>query len=450
MPRSSEVALQGAFTPVGVSSDGTTVIGNVGDTAIAYDITSATTTLLSRTQDVEAKATSTDGRFVLLASDVPLRAGDPARTLNGLFYLLDRTTKELTLATDAPVTLPSGATPTPRYAAVRLSGDGRFVNYWASGERFTNGQREFVSDQWRFDRVTGRSTKLSPLPIDTYNNDVARTDRTGRVWVSLTFGAYVDGKPLALPNVTWSQSVVSDDGSAIALQARDATSATIVNTSTGASITTAVPSWLATAGWQLLGVGNGGSGFLVSTRLTRTAGTRDAIGWISRSGTLTQVGGDVPTTSTAAPLVVSGNAAWAANGYAFARLTPGAVAGVDPGGSTPATFAQTINVGDTSCQQNLVGPPTQRRAWVQLRSGSVGDDPRAIARGTFRVFNTANPATIYNAFSISAGQSRELTVPRTGGWTVSGTVTFTDGSTITGTRAIAPHPVAPCLPVFIG
>ncbi len=129
----------------------------------------------------------------------------------------------------------------------------------------------------------------------------------------------------------------------------------------------------------------------------------------------------------------------------LAQVGSTALPGTEPSGTSTAKVQDYVSVNDTACFISYFNVTTWSRAYVTLSRNSVGLDPRVPARAHRASGQHREPATVYNAFTLSAGALRELTIPRTGGWTVQSTVTFTDGSVLSGTQSIPVHPVPTCL-----
>lgn len=435
--------------PVAISTDGREVLGEFGGSIVLRDIAAGRTTTLLATNSIglaggpTVLGASDDLRTILFQTRTSLSPADTDDAVD--YYVLDRTTGATTLATGIPPVVSTGAAADViTFSAPQISGDGRIVSFRARLLRNDPTFQTPTIDEsalWRFNRTTGAVTKLVDASSDTAYLTIVRSDTAGRVAVSPQVAA-VDGRKVSLPTIVGSTGLaaVSADGSTIALAGRGVT---LVNTTTGAQTNVALPSWLQSS-YRLLGVGNNGIGFLVSTRLQRAGiGTRDALGWVTRAGAVTQIGGDVRASDDVTGLIATPNLAFAANGLFLAKIGSAALAGSDPTDPYPAapSAGSHVFVRDTSCYVDYFGVTTLTRASVRLDAKSHGFGSRVPASAAVRAFSTASPATTYNAFTLAAGATRDLTVPRTGGWSYTVAVTFTDGSKDTFTGAVPSHPI---------
>lgn len=467
--RATDGSVTAGMSPFAVSGRGTEVLAILGPQLVVRDVAAGTTTRLpgsgsvrwyTTTEEVDA---SNDLRFVLYPTEEALLPQDTDTDVD--YYLLDRSTGTNQLVSRTSSTFDDGsAVFRTDIQEAQLSGDGQTVFFRSIRAKFNpalGSIDRYQADEWRWDRGTNTATRLggSPLAADyprtgTWNLRLMRGDDAGKVGV-FDHVVYAGTRtvPLPLATGTYDSAIVSvsaDGGTLAFTRTASRSTITFVNVATGASSDTTVPSWLAQVGYDVIGVGNGGTGVVVRARLNRTAGTRDVLGWVSKAGTVTQIGKDILTSGTNAAVMLASNVAFAANGQYLAQIGNTALPGSEPSGASIAKVQDYISVNDTACFISYFNVTTWNRATVTLSRNSVGLDPRVPARATVRVVNTANPATVYNAFTLSAGGLRELTIPRTGGWTVQSTVTFTDGSTLGGTTSVPAHPVPTCLGPPIG
>jgi hypothetical protein len=443
-----------AFGPTAVSSDGREVIGNVDGYAVVRDVEAGTTRKLVDASAVALSA-STDLKVVLLSTYEGLIPSDTDRGPD--LYVLDRATNAVARATDVPQTFQNGTF--AQFGGLRdstLSGNGQVV-YFRLSLRGPNtdaaGQSIWSSEDslWRFDRTTGKTVKLRDMPVVNGSSfEIAHTDQAGTVAIT-NEGAQIGSRTVPLPGLgddlanRSARIAISSDGRAIAVSVdADRTTIKIVSTATGAVSTIPMPTWLVDAGYQLLNAST--VGVLVAGRFNRSTGLRDAIGFVNTRGSVTQVGGDIATFSAIGTPIVSENLGFAASGQFLAQLGSRPIPGTEP---APASLpiSTWVSHGDATCAEGFLGR-TWTRAWVALSGNARATDPRVPASASVRVFSTATPSKVYNAFTLAAGKSRELTVPRTGGWSYSITVTFTDGTKTSGTVDIPVHGIA-CSPLVL-
>lgn len=467
--RAADGSVTADLQPFAVSGNGASVLAILGRDLVLRDVAAGTTTRLpgagslrsfTTTEEVDA---SNDLRFVLYPTEASLVPDDADGQLD--YYLLDRSTGTNQLVSRTPSTLSNGAAVfRSDVQDAQLSGNGQVASFTSVSTNYNpevSSTDRYQYDEWRWERATGTATRLGGTPLattyprsNTWNVRLRRGDDTGKVAVfdrTVFVGSREVALPLAVDTYDSAIASVSADGSFLAFTRQASRSRiTFVNLTTGASSDTTVPSWLASAGYDVIGVGNGGTGVVIRTRLNRTAGTRDVLGWVTRSGAVSQVGKDIPSSASNAAPVLAWNVAFAANGQYLAQVGSAALPGTEPSGTSTASASDYVTVSDTSCSISYFNVTTWSRGSVSLSRTSVGLDPRVPARATFRVVNTANPATVYNAFTLSAGASRELTIPRTGGWTVQSAITFTDGSTLSGTQSVPVHPVPTCVGPPVG
>ena len=97
-----------------------------------------------------------DGRYVAFTSDVPLSPADTNAYAD--IYVLDRTTREVTLETPTP-----GGFSDPDHAWPHLSGDGRFLVYETSGRSPGVPRILVLRDRWN---KTSRTIERSGEPVN--------------------------------------------------------------------------------------------------------------------------------------------------------------------------------------------------------------------------------------------------------------------------------------------
>lgn len=447
------------FQPMAVGNDGREVLATLDGNLVVRDVAAGTTKLLVAAvggYPIAAYQATPDLRFVLLRSTSGLV---PADTDYGDdFYLLDRSTGKLSWVTrDLTATMSDGQTAT-NYGLYdpQLSGDGRFVtlrlNLWRYATQATPEITE--NTYYRYDRTTDQIAKVRTMPESAWYADVVHRDAAGAVLVT-NAAAYVGKRAIVFPlpklasgDAATATVAVSSDGSAIAVvNSKDKSKLSLITTATGAITTVTVPAGLVSNGYDLVNVQNGGGAAVIRDRIKVSAGNRQRLGLIARDGTVTQTGGDVPAdTSAGWSLVPSDNGAFGANAAYLAQLGSTPLPGAEPAQASQALSVY-MSYEDTHCAYTAYSV-NNYRATVTLIAQPRGVDPRTPKSATVKVFKTGSPSTIYNQFSVNAGVRRELTVPQTGGWTYAATVTFTDGSTMTGSVDVPTHQKYPCDPFY--
>jgi hypothetical protein len=443
-----------AFFPVAVSGDGREVIANLEFDMVVRDVEAGTTRKLVSAR-ASAVSASTDLKVVLFSTEAGLV---PSDTDGGPdLYVLDRATNGVTRVSDVPQAFTNGKPAQfGRLHEASLSGNGQVAQFRLalSGPNTDASGASIWSTEdslWRLDRAAGGGpVKVREMPTPNQSSlTIAHTDAAGAVAIT-NEGATIAGRTVSLPTgddpAQRSGTVaVSSDGRAVAVaSSTDRATVKLVSTATGAVTSIPMPSWLVDAGYQLLNAST--TGVLVSGRFTRAAGPRDAIGFVSTRGSVTQVGGDILIYPSTTRPVVSENLAFAANSLVLAQLGSRPLLGTEPPAATqPLSTWMTYQ--DVSC---VDGPYTRTwtRASVTLPAERRGIDPRTPASATVKVYKTTSPSTVYNAFTMNAGTTRQLTVPQTGGWTYAATITFTDGTKASGTVDVAPHAVPQCSPFY--
>lgn len=435
-----------SHTPVAVSFDGREVLSNTFDTrAYVRDVAAGTTRPLSL--GGRAAGASLDLRRVLIST---AEAASPRDTDDDAdLYVLDRATGAKTLVSAAPGTgeLPGPATPWDALELSRglISGDGNTV-------LFRSSQYDYAPDfstqpierhvQWRFDLAANTLTPVAETSSDTALV-MRSTDNAGRVAVN-SAGIYVGTRRIALPEAARNaDGHVSPDGTTVVFKTASNAPLLLVDTATGTQSTAPVPSWLITQGYELRGAGNNGAGALLGASLTRATGPRFAFGFLNKAGALSQVGGDIQVTRDTTVGPISQNLAFAASNLHLAQLGSMPLPGVEPPapGGTPAAFDY-LTFRDVECTAGIFSK-TWSRAWVELTAQAVGSDLRRPTRADILVTQTTTKKVI-NAFTLAPGKTRELTVGRTGGFTISARVTLSDGTRIDGTNVVPLHEPFSC------
>ena len=444
--------------PVAISPDGRLVLSNDDTTygrtqPLLRDVAASTTTKLLSEGDRVVSASLDLAKVAFLTTRA---ASSKDLDTTSDLYVLDRPSGQTTLVSQDPVSGRLGQ-PADRedLGDALLAGDGKSVLFHSNETTFNavpGGPTTEVHRQWRFDLTAGTLTQLSTWGEAAPDWVRQRTvDDAGRVTVT-TAGIDLAGKKLPLPFDVRSSAAsadVSPDGSTVAFDiVGRPTSLTLVDTATGAVSTMTLPSsrsQLSRSVWAIL---NGGAGAVISTYADRGAGPRTVLSRISKSGAATQLGGDIKVTDSSQLAAVSPNLQFAATSLHLAQLGTSALPGTEPNPTTPAPQALNyVWVQDTFCTRAF-GRSTWTRAKAGVNPRPTGTDTRTVKGTTWRVYDTITNKTI-NAFSLTAGKSRDLTVPRTGGWSYDVKVTLSDNTVLSGTGKVDPHPVPECTPVLL-
>lgn len=427
-----------------VSDDGREVISNANAVGVLLrDVAAGTSTQLLPST-VVVRGASRDGRYLLGETSANgVIPGDTDGEVDAFFY--DRQTGTTTNASrDLPNFLDGTRAVTWSRENLQLSGDGRYLTYELAlqGLITTAAPVRRERSLWRADRATGRTVRLRSLPATFSTTSVSHTDVAGSVAIGGT-SAWIGSRRIDLPS-TSSVIAISSSGETIAVQAgptqRDVT---LISAATGAITgTVQVPADVALSSTWLLDVAGDGAAIWLRTTERATFGSgRERMLRVSASGAATILG-EYPLFEGASSGQLSENHAFAANGQYLVQLGSLPLPGVEPPAATTDTLQTWLPYVNTSCARNFWGQVSWIRATVSLSKVARGFDPRTPASAIVKVFKTGAPTTIYNQFSLAAGAQRQLTVPNTGGWTVSATVTFTDGTTYTGSYDV-PVRIAP-------
>ncbi len=459
--RDGNETVTAGLSPIAVSGDGRQVIANLGDDAVVRDVVEGTTRRLVPSGPATAITASTDLRVVLLESASDLTPSDTNGTTD--YYALDRATGVLRFVSDVPARFRDGqVAPDARFLrSPSISGDGnviQFVGTVTGGKPLAQpGTSTFTveSTLWRVDLSAG-GAPVRARELTGFNGrefTIVHADQAGAVGVT-NDGVVVGDRVFPLPAVDNGafrslRVAVSTDGRAVAVaDAYDPGTVKLLSTTTGTVTSIPMPSWLVSAGYRLLNAY--ASGVAVSARFTRAGGEREAVGYVTTKGAVTQVGGDIPASTPDRALALSANLSFAATNQYLAQLGTRTLPGTEPASQpfpTPPpppapTLITWMPFTDVSC--STVISTTWSRASVSLTASPVPGDPRTPASATVKVTKLGSPSTVYNAFTLKAGASRELTVPRTGAWTYAATITFTDGSKYAGSVEVPAHPQPPC------
>lgn len=424
-----------------VGDDGREVIGHQNQVgSVVRDVAAGTTTLLFPTSVV--RAASHDGRYVLAETGTNgVIPGDTDGEVD--LFVYDRQTGAITNATsDLPNFLDGTRAATWSRGALQFSGDGRFLTYELRVRSVITTAAPVREERslWRSDRTTGRTVRLRSLPVQRDEIEVAHRDAAGAVAIGGTT-AYVGGRSFALPipaaaadQAAGAGIAISTGGQTIAvLPYASPRTVRLVSTATGAVTRTVdVPAEVALSSITVLDVADDGSAIWLRTSTRPAFGVgQERLVRLAASGPATILG-EYPLFEGAGLAVLSENHAFAANGQYLIQLGSLPLPGVEPPAATTDTLQTWLSYVNTSCARNFWGQVYTIRATVQLAKTPRGFDPRTPASAAVKVFKTGAPGTIYNQFTVAAGVVRQLTVPTTGGWTVSSTITFTDGSTYVG------------------
>lgn len=378
------------------------------------DVVGAKTTALASTSSSSVLGASDDLTKVLIWTYDQL---DPADTNSyGDDYLIDRTTGKATLLSrDWPNGEAYGGF---TYAQVAITGDGKTV--FRTTFSYDEEQPELV----KIDLATKATTTLGAHYLRGFEPDT-----TGKV-VLTDDKLLAGGRTIDLPK---GPSFASPDGSAVAVKTSAGVS--IVDVATGTTRAAALADFLKTNAWDLLGVANGGDTLYAGAVVTAAGAKKYAVATQNtRTGALTIVRNDVPWVSQSGSAVLSPDLQFVAFNTHVAQLGGTALQGPNvaipeipnnefvpfyPGCSYGGLYAELI------------------RPSVTLRGVSIGVNGRRPTKADVTVTLDRNGA-VANKFTIAPGQRRSLTAGW-GGFTITSKVTYSDGTTTSGTRKVAPY-----------
>lgn len=432
------------YAPVAVSLDGREVIQRDYSRVYVRNVAAGTTSpLVTGADDVSA---SNDTKIVAVVTNQPLVAAD-TDTEDDVYVINRAAGNAATLVTGPSLGLEiGGAQKNVIVDSTLISGNGNVVRFGVSrAVEEAGGGVVWKYERWRFDRTTGVSTKYAAEAGALVN----RLDDAGQVEITET-QVKVGGRTWPIPPSTYKPYawIAPDGGSVVFRPLASENKLTVLNTTTGATRLVTAPSWINPYALTIYAPTNAGGDFIViSTPVSRPAGERVAIGRLQVSNAaITQTGGDVPVTVDMRR-AVSANLAFAATNLHLAQLGTTPLPGAEP--SLPGSTAKAwdyLSFGDATCSKNLYGVNVWTRPYVHAKKGAQGTDLRTPARAVVKV--TMANGIVANHFTINAGVSRDLNTGRIGGYTIDATVTFTDGSTLSGSNVIAAHPTPACTPFW--
>ncbi len=431
------------YAPVAVSPDGREVIQRDYKRIYVRDVTAGTTTQFATAAgDVSA---STDTKLVAVVTDQALTASDTDGQDD--IYVINRAAgNAATLVTGPALGLELGDVQRNVILDnLLISGSGNVVRFGVSrAVAEPGGAVNWKYERWRFDRATGVSTKYSAASGAV----VRRLDDAGKVEITET-QVKVDGRTWPIPpagGFTPYAWIAQDGGSVVFRPVSNQNKLSVLNTTTGSVRLVTAPSWINPNLFDIYAPTNAGGDFIVmGTRVQRTLGSRYAVGRLQVSNAaVTQTGGDVQITE-GSQVAVSPNLAFAATNTHLAQLGTTPLPGGEPPlpGSTAKAWDY-LDFGDATCDKNAFGVATWTRPYVYAKKGAQGTDLRSPLRAVVKA--TMTNGVVANHFTINAGVRRDLNTGRVGGYTLDATVTFTDGSTVTGAKVVAAHATPYCNP----
>lgn len=347
------------------------------------------------------------------------------------------------------------------YVYDRTTGSAKLVSKTASGAALGNAWQfsENISGDGKVVYFGTSAGPISKVSVDTGAvTEINRgglalsTDRTGSVTLTkdgiVKNGALVPN-PSGVNLASLTAPSFADDGSKlVSLQGNPgAGSLQVTDTTTGASKTVALPSWVQREYPSLLDVNADGSKALLAISLNRggSIGTRLVLGTVDlASGAVAQVGNDLPWNGNRWA-VPTPDWAFAGAGPVVAQLGATAIPGSDvvapPVPPRPAVEYTSVYQG---CRANTSQwpPVPARRPSLSLAVNAVGSSPQVPAKADFVVKKTSSGATT-NTFTLSPGASRDINTGY-GDFTYTVKVTFKDGTTVTGSRSVAPYTAPRC------
>lgn len=407
----------GSADPVALSAGGRTLLFNAAarnatvETGYVRDVATNTTTgpLPSGTTWIAA---SDDLSKAIVSTKQALTSDDKNNTVDG--YILDRATAKYTLLTRKAT---GGAALGVGFQAT-ISGDGKFAHFSYS-QPLEWGYE--AKGPYKYNVATGAINAIGAAGnlADQQNTDTAGNVVLGAssVWVR---GAKTD---VDYKGYEWqlATNAVADDGSASAWRQEGNIRVLISSTKKIVDVD---------LGQQVLGVLNVSSGgnYVLASFQKDQDRTEQSLEWVNvRTGTRELATAPFATTSAMwVPRVVSPDNKYVAFDTHVAAISTDPVPGGAP--ATPQTYARWFFTYYPGCNASYwpsVNPAI--RPSMVLNGWRVGSDPRvpASATVTVKVTSTGKVAT---QTTFVPGQRRYL-MGGFGGTTISGRVTFTDGST---------------------
>lgn len=388
-------------------------------------VTAKTTPVLSGPGEIQAY--SDDLQRFLVSTTVSYDAADTNGKTD--LYVYDRPTGRGLLATRGSDGKALGVATTARL----LSGDGKVA-------LFSVADSDTAASTYRSVVDTGAVAKVAAAKL------VGDTDRTGALAVT-TDGVYLGTTRTATPTAERIERLAgarpAGDGSVLVdLTGWQYTAAVrVFDTKTGVDRTIALPSWVQREYPNLIDVSPDGSKALVAISLSRgsSLGLRLVLGTVDlRTGAIAQLGNDLPWPGHRGA-VVSSDWNFAGTGAVIAQLgtvpIPGSDVVIPVVPPRPATEYVQLYEG---CKgyPNRFPPVPDGRPTLEL-SGALGLSPQVPAKAEVVVRRTTT-GVITNQFTLTPGVRREINTGF-GNFTITAKVTFKDGTSVTGSRSVAPY-----------
>ncbi|MBJ7471668.1 MAG: hypothetical protein JHD16_10220 [Solirubrobacteraceae bacterium] len=217
----------------------------------------------------------------------------------------------------------------------------------------------------------------------------------------------------------------------------------VVDLNTGTARSIALPSWVQREYPAMVGVSPDGSKAVLVISMSRgsAAGLRLVLGTVDlKTGAIAQLGNDLPWPGGRAS-IISPDWAFASSGPYLAQLgstpIPGSDVAIPVVPPRPATDYLQFYEG---CKgyPNLFPPVPSGRPSLALGAAALGISPQVPARADVVVKNTST-GRITNQFSLTPSTAPRQLNTGFGNFTYTAKITFKDGTSVTGSKSVAPY-----------
>lgn len=420
---------------------------------VARDVVAGQTTLL-----VPAPATlvaaSADLQRLIFLTTTSYSPDDTNDLVDG--YVLDRATGTKTLLTSGDDGKAIGDNTYPQ----ELSDLRQFTRFAISsdGSKAQFGVLDGLGDSsqvrtWRVDLDTGVHTALTP------GNGIADViDGAGRLVVR--DGIFVDGKKIADVGDSWTDFTLSSNDRYLGFTRYGSGGLVIFDLQTGTKVEFPSPTYPGKAYPRVRRVADDGKSLILSDRFgsQNDRSLRIFYGRVSTDGTLTQLGGGVRHSTWGRNNGddegfeqgnVTQDGQFAITGLHIAQLGDKPLPGTEPTAPRAEVFSDYVTVSDAWCTtSSFPGIPIFGR-W-RAPSVTVANTPQRA--NEYPVVSFKGKVTWlfgFDAYSslpiVEPGPTYPLRrLGYLGGWKLSGTITFEDGSTMSGSKTVPFHGLPGC------
>ena len=289
-------------------------------------------------------------------------------------------------------------------------------------------------------------------------------DDEGRVVVTdgeEPYGVYVDGEKIADLGKVWDDFALSPNGRYLGFSSYDPYEVVVIDLETGARVSVPYPDGVELNRPKVRRVADDGASVVLSDRTgsQNDRSLRIVYGRLTTDGSLTQLGGGVRHSTWGRnegdqKFWEQGNVTqdgqFAITGLSIAQLGDKPLPGTEPTAPRAEVFADYVRVSDARCTTNTF---TNIPYWGKWHKPSI------------TVANTPQRADVYpvvkfkgkvswlifggspygNLSFVEPGPTYSLSrLGYVGGWKLSGTLTFEDGSTLSGSKTVPFHGLPFC------